>query len=88
MAKATDRKSGKICSKNIVGSRIRQARENLPGRMTQDQLSGKLAGLKIQIDRAAVAKIELGIRHVYDYELVAIATALKVDVRWLLGITI
>jgi len=80
------RKQGKAGSKNIVGTRIRLARQQLPGSLTQDQLSGRLAVLRVLIDRPAIAKIELGMRHVYDYELVALAEALKVDIRWLLGI--
>lgn len=54
--------------------------------ITQDQLSGRLAVLQVSLDRAAVAKIELGLRSVYDFELPALAEALKVDVRWLLGL--
>jgi hypothetical protein len=79
-------KTDKPKSKNLVGSRVRIARQEFLGHLTQDQLSGRLAALKVSIDRAAITKIELGMRHVYDYELVPLAEALKVDVRWLLGI--
>lgn len=72
--------------KNLVGPQIRVARKALPGGLTQDQLSGRLAALEVSIDRAGIAKIELGMRHVYDFELAALARALKVDVKWLLGI--
>ena len=72
--------------KNIVGPRIREARKAYQGGLTQDLLSGRLAALNVSIDRAGIAKIELGIRHVYDFELAALARALKVDVKWLLGI--
>jgi len=72
--------------KNVVGTRIREARKSFPGGLTQDQLSGKLAALDVQLDRAGIAKVELGLRHVFDFELVALARALKVDVKWLLGI--
>ena len=71
---------------NIVGARVRQARKEFQGGLTQDQLSGKLAALDVQLDRAGIAKVELGIRHVVDYEVVALARALKVDVKWLLGV--
>ena len=73
-------------SKNIVSGRIRLARESFPGHLTQDQLSGRLAALKVMIDRPAITKIELATRRVCDFELVAFASALKVDVRWLLGL--
>jgi len=53
--------------------------------ITQDALSGKLARLGIQLDRAAIAKIENNHRRVLDYELKAIATVLGVQVSWLFG---
>lgn len=53
--------------------------------LTQDALSGRLAKLGIQLDRAAIAKIENSHRHVLDYELKAFAKVLGVDVNWLLG---
>jgi len=76
----------KIVAKNLVGPRVREARKSYPGGLTQDQLSGKLAALKVSLDRAGIAKVELGMRHVFDFELVPLARALKVDVRWLLGV--
>jgi len=39
----------------------------------------------IQLDRAAIAKIENNHRHVLDYELKALAKVLGVEVNWLLG---
>jgi hypothetical protein len=39
----------------------------------------------IQLDRAAIAKIEINDRHVLDYEIKGLATALGVEVSWLLG---
>ena len=73
--------------KNIAGLRIREARELCTPPITQDQLSGRLAALGVTVDRTALAKIEKGSRGIYDYELVALALALKVDLLWLLGIT-
>ena len=75
----------KAARKNIVGRRIAEARQDSEPALTQDALSGKLAKLGIQLDRAAIAKIENGHRHVLDYELKALANALGVDVNWLLG---
>ncbi|MBU6178147.1 MAG: helix-turn-helix transcriptional regulator [Verrucomicrobia bacterium] len=71
---------------NVVAARVRQAREFYPGRLTQDQLSGRLAALKVMIDRPAITKIELGARKVCDFELIALANALNVDILWLLGL--
>jgi transcriptional regulator with XRE-family HTH domain len=44
-----------------------------------------VARLGIQLDRAAIAKIENNHRRVLDYELKALATALSVEVNWLFG---
>jgi transcriptional regulator with XRE-family HTH domain len=71
--------------KNIIGRRVAEARHNRRPSLTQDALSGKLARLGIQIDRATIAKIENNHRHVLDYELKALARALDVDASWLLG---
>jgi hypothetical protein len=75
----------KSSQKNIVGGRVADARHRCKPPLTQDALSGKLARLGIQLDRAAIAKIENNYRHVLDYELKALAKALGVDVAWLLG---
>lgn len=72
-------------TKNISGRRISEARSLLSPHLTQDQLSGKLAKSGVQLDRAAIAKIENNLRGVLDYELKALAKALGVRVEWLLG---
>jgi hypothetical protein len=75
----------KPLGKNIVGRRVAEARQNCKPVLTQDALSGKLARLGVQLDRAAIAKIENNHRHVLDYELKVLAYALGVDPNWLLG---
>lgn len=75
----------KGASKNIIGRRVAEARRSFKPALTQDALSGRLALRGIQLDRAAIAKIENGLRHVLDYELKALAYALSVEVNWLLG---
>jgi hypothetical protein len=75
----------KPVGKNIIGRRMAEARKNFKPVLTQDALSGKLARLGIQLDRAAIAKIENNHRHVLDYELKALAHVLRVDANWLLG---
>jgi hypothetical protein len=75
----------KLTRKNIVGRRVAEARKGCNPALTQDALSGKLARLGIQLDRAAIAKIETNHRYVLDYELKALATVLGVEVNWLLG---
>jgi transcriptional regulator with XRE-family HTH domain len=71
--------------KNIIGRRVAEARQDCKPPLTQDALSGRLARLGIQLDRAAIAKIENNHRHVLDYELKALASVLDVKVSWLLG---
>ena len=73
-------------SRNIISQRVRQARQRFNPPLTQDQLSGKLASEGVQLDRVALAKIEIGLRCAFDYEVKALAAALKVDANWLLGI--
>lgn len=71
--------------RNIIGRRLAEARLGCKPPLTQDALSGKLARLGIQLDRAAIAKIEGNYRHVLDYELKALADVLGVEVNWFLG---
>jgi hypothetical protein len=71
--------------KNIAGRRVAEARNALCPPVTQDALSGRLARLGIQLDRAAIAKIENNHRHVLDFELKGLANALGVEVSWLVG---
>lgn len=49
--------------------------------MTQMELAGQLQLLGIRMDRATIAKIELGIRPLSDIEIIAIARVLKTSVN-------
>lgn len=73
-------------SRNLIGKRVKLARKALDPPLTQDQLSGKLAIAGVHLDRVALAKIEIGLRSAFDFEVKALAAALKVDANWLLGI--
>jgi Helix-turn-helix domain len=75
----------KSTRKNIVGERVAEARQASKPPLTQDAVSGRLARIGIQLDRAAIAKIENNHRHVLDYEVKAFADVLGVDANWLLG---
>ena len=75
----------KADSKNIIGRRVAQARRARKPPLTQDDLSGRLARIGINLDRAAIAKIENNHRSVLDYEVKAIAAVLGIGVSWLLG---
>ena len=69
--------------KNIIGLNIRKARKN--ANMTQMELAGQLQLLGIRIDRATIAKIELGIRPLSDIEIIAISRVLKISLSSLFG---
>ena len=70
--------------RNIVGSRVRQARKAAEPPLTQTDLVARLQVLGMMIDQSGLSKIESGQRPVSDVEVVALAKALKVSVAWLL----
>lgn len=71
--------------RNIVGKRVKLARSQVKPKMTQAALAAQLQLDQWDIDRAGVAKIEIGIRQVTDIELVKLAKALNVSTSWLLS---
>lgn len=73
--------------KNIIGTRVKQARQRLSLRLSQVQLSNYLRGIGIDVCRTMVSRIESGERYVADYELIALAKCLNVSTAWLLGET-
>lgn len=72
-------------ARNIIGARVAKARMDKNPPLSQESLSEMLDNSGTAISRSMIAKIETGGRCVYDYEAVALARALNVDVRWLLG---
>jgi HTH-type transcriptional regulator, cell division transcriptional repressor len=71
--------------RNIVGQKVKEARNIAKPKLTQEQLAVKLQMQDWEINRAGVAKIEVGIREVTDIEVLKLAKALGVTVTWLLG---
>jgi transcriptional regulator with XRE-family HTH domain len=65
--------------KNIVGVNIRKARRD--AHMAQMELASQLQLLGIRVDRATIAKIELGIRPLSDIEIIAISKILKISLN-------
>ena len=79
---ALKRKTGK---QNIVGERIRIARQQQTPPWTMEHLSEMLEVLEdLEISISTIGRIESGARSVYDYEVVALARVFKVDLKWLL----
>jgi transcriptional regulator with XRE-family HTH domain len=76
----------KPMKKNITGARIRKARTNAKPPITQLDLVARLQleGQK-DIDQPTISRIEKGERLITDYEIKAMAKALKVSVGWLLN---
>lgn len=60
-----------------IGANVRMLREKRG--MTQEELSVKLQVLGCDITRSAVAKIEVGQRHLYPDEIVLIKNILEVE---------
>ena len=69
--------------KNVIGPQLLELRKQL--HVTQQDLSARLQVQGLNIDQAMISRIEKGERPVTDYELVAIAKALKVSSTELLG---
>jgi len=67
--------------RNVAGNAIQRIRMAAIPKITQEDMVGRLARLGIQINQSQVAKIESGDRPILDYELAAIAKALKVPVQ-------
>jgi transcriptional regulator with XRE-family HTH domain len=64
---------------------VRVARLAMRPRVSQEDLSGRLAVKGIQMTQTAISKLENRQRYVMDYEALAIAKALRVSVSWLYG---
>lgn len=68
---------------NILGKRVREARERIRPIVTQGDLAARLGILGIDLDRPSITRIESGKRYLRDYEIAAIARVLRVRVSWL-----
>ncbi len=60
-----------------IGQNIRKLREN--ANLTQEMLSARLQTMGCDITRSALAKIEVGQRHLYPDEVILIKQILKVS---------
>ena len=77
------KKTARFAARNQIGARVRQARLSCSPPVSQEDLAGRLAAQGISMDRTAISRIEKRSRYVMDYEVSAIARALKVSVAWL-----
>jgi len=79
------KKTRKARQRNVVGGRVKEARLKCKPPVSQEDLAGRLAAQGILLDRSAISRIENQERYLMDYEVAAIARALKVPVAWLYG---
>ena len=63
-------------TEKVIGNNIRILREN--AKLTQEQLAAKLQINGCDITRSALAKIEVGQRHLYPDEIILIKQILNV----------
>lgn len=66
--------------RNLIGRRLRQIRLARTPSVTLEDLAGRLAARGVRLDRSAIGRIENQNRYVLDYELKALADALRVQV--------
>ena len=71
--------------RNVTGQSILRLRSAASPKITQEDMVARLARQGIEINQSQMAKIESGDRPILDYELAAIAKALKVQVQDLFG---
>ena len=75
-----------IKRRNIIGERVKLAREAYSPKLTQVDLSARLQVLGVMLGDSAIGKIENGTSAVTDIQLIAFSQILNVSVLWLLGI--
>lgn len=64
---------------NVIGKKIRDIRKSK--NITQEEMIARLqSSCELNMSRSTYSKVELEIRQVRDFELIAFAKALKVDV--------
>jgi transcriptional regulator with XRE-family HTH domain len=66
-------------SRNIIGQKIKKYR--IEAGITQEDLTARLNVLGINIDRPMISKIENNSREIVDYEIKAVAEALKISIE-------
>ena len=68
--------------RNAIGRRIRAARLKQKPPVSQEDLAARLAARGVYFDRSAISRMEAQQRFIRDYEIIAIADALKIPVAW------
>lgn len=63
----------------MIGTNVRRIRLSLSPKVSLEDVAGRLAARGVTLDRSAVGRIENNDRYVLDYEAVALADALGVE---------
>ena len=74
------KKTAEIAGRNLIGMRLREIRLKRNPQVTLEDLAGRLAARGVALDRSAIGRIENMNRYVLDYELKALAGALRVSI--------
>ena len=74
------KKTATLSGRNVVGTKLHAIRLAQKPAVSLEDLAGRLASRGVQIDRSAIGRIENRKRYVLDYELKALADALRVTV--------
>ena len=74
------KKTARIRGSNLIGARLRELRLHQKPAVTLEDLAGRLAARGVTLDRSAIGRIENHNRYVLDYELKALADALRVSI--------
>jgi transcriptional regulator with XRE-family HTH domain len=74
------KKTAAIKARNLIGRRIRRVRLAQKPAVTLEDMAGRLAARGVYLDRSAIGRIENLKRYVLDYEIKALADALRVSV--------
>ena len=74
-----------MSTRNIIGAKIKQARNNANPPVTQKDLAARLQLEGLRFERVTISKIETGYREVTDVEIAAIAKSLGVTISSLFG---
>ena len=72
--------------RNLIGDRVRLARNKSSPKLTQQELSARLQVQGVMIGDSTIGKIENQTSAVTDIQLMAFSKALNVSVLWLLGL--
>lgn len=64
--------------KNLCGEKIREAR--VKNRLSQSDLAAKMQTEGVTLERDSISRIENGTRFIADYELMAFAKVLNINV--------